>query len=186
MAERVVLLNGTSSAGKTTIARGLQRTEPGWLFLEFDLFVQMLTEVAPTAAPTATPEPAGEDLGRWLADAWYRALGGLAAAGFDLVVEDVIVERYRLDAAVRHLAPFDVTFVAVRCPLDVAVQRERARGDRAIGLVTSQFDHVHAGRSYDCEIDTSTTSPEACVAAIEAALERDEVRAFEAMRTTGA
>ena len=105
MAERVVLLNGTSSAGKTTIARGLQRTEPGWLFLEFDLFVQMLTEVAPTAAPTATPEPAGEELGRWLADAWYRALTGLAAAGSDLVVEDVIVERYRLDAAVRHLAP---------------------------------------------------------------------------------
>jgi chloramphenicol 3-O phosphotransferase len=179
MAERIVLLNGTSSAGKTTIARCLQRTlEPRWLFLEFDLFVEMLTDAPPNSAPGT----GGEELGRWLAEAWYRAVGGLAAVGFDLVIEDVIHEPYRLDAALRLLAPFDVTFVAVRCPLEVAVQREMNRGDRSIGLVTHQFDLVHTNRTYDCEIDTSTMRPQACVAAIQEAVGEGGVRAFDVMR----
>jgi chloramphenicol 3-O phosphotransferase len=120
MVSQIVLLNGTSSAGKTTVARALQASlEPGWLFLEFDLFVEMLTDQAPSSAEG----PDEDELGDWLADAWYRAAGGLAGAGFDLLVEDVIWEPYRLDAALRHLAPFDVTFVAVRCPFEVSVPR---------------------------------------------------------------
>ena len=72
--------------------------------------------------------------------------------------------------------------MAVRCPLEVAVQRERDRGDRHIGLVRQQFDLVHAGRTYDCEIDTSTLDPEACVAAIRPVIEAGGVRAFDVMR----
>jgi hypothetical protein len=89
VAERIILLNGTSSAGKTTIARALQHAlEPRWLFLGFDEFVGMLTD----SAPDPTDGPRDEDLGHWLAEAWYRAVGGLAAAGFDLIVEDIILE----------------------------------------------------------------------------------------------
>jgi chloramphenicol 3-O phosphotransferase len=180
MAERIVLLNGTSSAGKTTIARCLQGTlEPRWLFLEFDLFVEMLTD----QAPDSSGGPGGEELGRWLAEWWYRAVGGLAAVGFDLIVEDIILEPYRLHSAMRHLAPFDVTFVAVRCPLEVAVQRERDRGDRDIGLVTHQFDLVHTNHTYDYEIDTSTMGPEECVAAIHEVVEEGGVRAFDVMKS---
>jgi chloramphenicol 3-O phosphotransferase len=176
--ERIILLNGTSSSGKTTIARSLQRVlDPRWLFLGFDEFVQMLTD----EAPDSPRGPTGDEFGRWLAEVWYRAVGGLAAAGFDLIVEDVILRSYRLDAAIQLLAPFDVTFVAVRCPLDVALERERARGDRSIGLVAHQFDRVHADRTYDCEIDTSTSDAGACVAAIQKVMEEGGVRAFDVM-----
>jgi chloramphenicol 3-O phosphotransferase len=178
MTERIVLLNGTSSAGKTTVARCLQRTlEPRWLFLEFDLFVEMLTDTTPDPSQGAD----GEEFGHWLAEAWYRAVGGLAAVGFDLVVEDVILKPYRLHAAIRRLAPFDVTFVAVHCPMEVAVQRERDRGDRDIGLVTHQFDLVHTDRTYDCQVDTSTMEPEACVATIQRVVDEGGVRAFDVM-----
>jgi chloramphenicol 3-O-phosphotransferase len=144
-------------------------------------FVGMLTD----SAPGPTDGPGDEDLGHWLAEAWYRAVGGLAAAGFDLIVEDIILEPYRLGTAVQVLAPLDVTFVAVRCPLDVAVQRERDRGDRDVGLVSHQFGLVHADRTYDCEIDTSTLAPQACVAAIQEVVEDGGVRAFDVMGHIG-
>ncbi|HEY3024107.1 MAG TPA: AAA family ATPase [Actinomycetota bacterium] len=180
MTERIVLLNGTSSAGKTTVARCLQRTlEPQWLFLEFDQFVEMLTDTT----PNPSQKEDGEEFGHWLAEGWYRAVGGLAGVGFDLVVEDVILEPYRLHAAIRRLAPFDVTFVAVHCPLEVAVQRERDRGDRDIGLVRHQFDLVHTDRTYDCEVDTSTMEPEACVATIQRVVDEGGVRAFDLMKS---
>lgn len=178
MSQRIILLNGTSSAGKTTIARALQDTlEPRWLYLEFDQFVEMLTD----AAPEPDEEPDEDDLGPWLADGWYRVVGGIAASGFDVIVHDVIVEAFRLEAATRLLAPFDVTFVAVRCPVEVAEQREKDRGDRAVGLVRHQFDLVHADRTYDCEIDTSAMDPPACVAAIIEVVEGGGVRAFDEM-----
>ena len=178
MPQRIVLLNGTSSAGKTTVARALQHTlEPRWLYVEFDQFVEMLTD----AVPDSDQGPGGDDLGPWLADGWYRVVGGIAASGFDVVVEDVILEPYRLEAAMRFLAPFDVTFVAVRCPLEVAEQRERDRGDRDVGLVRYQFDLVHADRTYDGEIDTSALAPQACVAMIREVVEDGGVRAFDVM-----
>jgi len=179
MPQRIVLLNGTSSAGKTTVARALQRTlKPRWLCFGVDQFIEMLTD----AAPESAPEPDGHDVGRWLAEGWYGVIGGIAASGFDLIVDDVIVEPHRLEAAIRLLAPLDVTFVAVRCPLEVAVQRERERGDRHIGLVTHQFELVHADRTYDCEIDTWTLDLEACVAAIRPVIEGGGPRAFEVMQ----
>jgi chloramphenicol 3-O phosphotransferase len=137
----------------------------------------MLTD----AVPDPDQEPGDHDLGSWLADGWYRVVGGIAASGFDVVVDDVIVGPLRLEAATRLLAPFDVTFVAVRCPLEVAVRREKDRGDRAVGLVRHQFDRVHADRTYDCEIDTSAMDPPACVAAIIEVVEGGGVRAFDVM-----
>jgi Chloramphenicol phosphotransferase-like protein len=101
-----------------------------------DQFIEMLTDPSPGSAP----EPGGDNPGRWLADVWYRVIGSIAAGGSDVIVDDVIVEPDRLEAAIRLLAIFDVTLVAVRCPLEVAVQRERDRGDRHIGLVRQQFD----------------------------------------------
>ena len=116
--------------------------------------------------------------------AWYGIIGGIAASGFDVIVDDVIVQPHRLEAAIRLLAPFDVTFVAVRCPLEVAVQRERERGDRHIGLVRQQFDLIHANRKYDCEVDASTLTPQACVATVRRVVEDGGVRAFDRMERT--
>jgi chloramphenicol 3-O-phosphotransferase len=58
----------------------------------------------------------------------------------------------------------------VRCPLAVAEQRERARGDRAPGGARVFHGLVHAlvaahGR-YDLELDTAACSPEAGAARI--------------------
>jgi chloramphenicol 3-O phosphotransferase len=44
--------------------------------------------------------------------------------------------------------------------------REKARGDRKIGMAASQVEHVHERKFYALEVDTSVQSPEECAAAI--------------------
>ena len=79
--------------------------------------------------------------------------------------------RFVLGHEVGHLAfehyrarlaghPFYV--VAVHAPLDVLEAREKARGDRLIGLARWQFPRVHAGLTYDFEVNTAANPPETC------------------------
>ena len=99
----------------------------------------------------------------------------------------MIYDARVLRAAVHALAALPVLFVGVRCPLAVAEQRERARGDRAPGGARVFHGLVHAlvathGR-YDLEIDTSTCSPEEGAARIQEALATGTVgTAFRELR----
>lgn len=64
------------------------------------------------------------------------------------------------------LQDYDLRIVGLRAPLEIVEARERARGDREIGLARWQFERVHRDRQYDLELDTSVESPEASAARI--------------------
>ena len=64
------------------------------------------------------------------------------------------------------LASFSVLLVGVRCSLETLEVRERSRGNRPIGLAASQATEIHAARSYDFEVDTTTRSVDDCVSAV--------------------
>jgi chloramphenicol 3-O phosphotransferase len=81
--------------------------------------------------------------------------------GLDCVVDEVChapeIEDYR-----RGLQGCDVRFVKVTAPIEVIEQREKARGDRLIGLAREQSGHLHEGIDYDAEVDTSLSQPREC------------------------
>jgi chloramphenicol 3-O phosphotransferase len=76
----------------------------------------------------------------------------------------------------------EVTFVGVRCPLDVVEERERARGHRVIGQARGHFDIVHAHGAYDIEVDTSQLSPQEAAQAIADWLRTGRQTAFDRLR----
>ena len=98
-----------------------------------------------------------------------RAVAALAAAGNDLIVDDVMVEDELADYR-SLLAAFDLSVVGVYASLDVLEARERQRSDRMVGLARWQYDKVHAGRDYDFTVDTSTATPLECAEVIKTAL----------------
>jgi chloramphenicol 3-O phosphotransferase len=98
-----------------------------------------------------------------------RAVAAMAAAGNDLIVDDVMLGRGEADDYRALLAGQEVRFVGLFAPLDVLEARERARGDRLIGLARWQFDRVHAGVAYDLRLDTAVDAPAACAERIKAA-----------------
>lgn len=165
---QVIILNGGSSSGKTTIATCLQDILPSpWLHLGVDTLIDAMPQALLTseagiafgADGSVRPGPAF----RRLEAAWMRGVAAMARAGARIIVDDVFVSgvdaRDRWQAA---LVDVSVLWVGVRCDPAVATERERGRGDRVAGMATSQAQLVHAGMAYDVEVDTSETSAAEC------------------------
>ena len=90
----------------------------------------------------------------------------LAAGAFPVVVDHVFEQQSWYDACREALAGSPAYFVGVHCAVDVLEQRERARGDRRIGLARWQSPRVHVGKPYDFEVDTGRSAPDDCAAEI--------------------
>lgn len=151
---RIILLHGASSAGKSTLARAVQRglDEP---FLHFasDYLALGLPE---RRDATGAFQWWGNVRPR-VFDGFQRCIATLAAAGNDLIVDHVIeCSAWRADLR-RLLRPFDVFLVGVHCAPNELDRRERLRGDRWIGEGRSQVeeDRVHSFGPYDYDVDTT-------------------------------
>ena len=183
---RVIVLNGTSSAGKSTLMRALQaRLDEPWLGVGIDTVVFAL----PTAYRNppgwaevfryVPPDPGSDapfrietgELGHRLVEGMHRMVAALADAGLSVIVDHVLLEPEWLPDLTGRLAEHEVLFVGVRCPLDVVVAREAARQDRTIGQAAAQFDRVHVAGGYDLEVDTSLLSADAAAERVAIAIE---------------
>jgi chloramphenicol 3-O phosphotransferase len=183
---RIILINGTSSSGKTTLVKALQSTLPElWLEMGIDRFAYALPSRV-LGRPTWPQlfryvRPAGRSdglftiettpLGQRFISGMHATAAALADAGLNVIVDHVLLEQAWLDECARLWAGFAVLFVGVRCPLEVVLERELERKDRTLGQAEAQFAVVHRWGNYDVEVDTSVLAPEDAVAQIESALE---------------
>lgn len=173
MTARVIILNGGSSSGKTSIARQLQRQldEP-WLRIGIDDFIASL----PLSLQLATDGFSVSDTGTVhlgseftrLEEAWMTGVAATAHAGAPLIVDDVFLSGAETQQRWLKVlsASTQVIWAAVRCDPDVAQEREAARGDRDAGMAAHQAHLVHKGVKYDVEVDATRSSSEDCAAFI--------------------
>lgn len=166
----IIVLNGTSSAGKSTLAKLLQaRLDEPYLHVCIDAFEDMMpVRREPDGAFATLAMLPGVLAGM------HGSIRALALTGNNLIVDHVIIENDIpadwLEGCIRAVQPFDVHLVGVRCELPELERREAARGDRHAGLAAWQYSRMHHAIRYDLEVDTTATSPEQCVAAIFARL----------------
>ncbi|MEX2393314.1 MAG: AAA family ATPase [Actinomycetota bacterium] len=194
MTGRIILLNGVSSAGKSTVADALDRTLNGvWMHTGVDMWLETvrgslegerLLSVEVTGDPPRVSAFGLTSVGFRVLGSTYHAYAALARLGNDVIIDDVIFDARVLREAVRALTGVPVLFVGVRCPIGVAEEREAVRGDRRPGLARIQDDLVHAHGTYDLEIDTSATAPEVNAELIKVRLEEGpEPVAFARLRS---
>ncbi|MFD8736019.1 chloramphenicol phosphotransferase CPT family protein [Streptomyces sp. NPDC059618] len=173
----IIFLNGTSSSGKSSIAKELLPVlDDTYFHMPVDAFHAM----------RARRDIAPDEVSSMLRHTWmgfHRAVAGMAAGGNNIVVDHVLSEQWRLLDCVALFAPEDVVFVGVHCPLPELARREQERGDRPPGLAARQIAQVHAHGFYDIECDTSTASPAECAQQIKNFLpHRPTPTAFEKLR----
>ncbi len=171
----IILLNGTSSSGKTSVVRALQEVlnEP---FLEagIDKFLWMLPgrylnrplwdDVLGLAVQ------AGE-VGERLISGMHHAIAVLSRAGNNVVADHVLVEPRWLQECAALFSDLPAYLIAVRCPLAILEQREQTRVNRTPGQAKAQYARVHAHGVYDLEVDTGQLSPIDCALRIKVRLD---------------
>ncbi len=174
----LIVLNGPSSAGKTSIIRALQAIWPRPLFTSgIDAFivgwpdshVSLPGQDGSPAAPSGVRVVAGGGP----APSWIPEFGDrfhtvmrvahemwapMSRAGIDLVVDHVIIDATIREQARRTLV--DAVWVGVSCDVDELVRREAARGDRFLGFASGTSAVVHQGMTYDLTVDTTASPPE--------------------------
>jgi len=162
----VIFLNGTSSSGKTTIAKALQEKLPEpYMYASIDNFFHMYPDRF--LNPTNRKETLLlEHLVPAVLSGLHGSVAALAHSGNNVLADHVLQEEGLLQECVENWTGLDVLFVGVKCPLEIAEQREKERGDRNIGTARYQFERVHIHGLYDLEIDTSVLSVDECVARI--------------------
>lgn len=155
---QVILLNGASSSGKSSVARALQARldQPYW-----HISIDHLRDagVLPLDRVRSGEFSWSEMRGPFFA-AFERSLVVYAEAGNNLVVEHIIENEAWMRRVVHLLHGIDVFFVGVRCDLDKLEQRERQRGDRRLGDARRDFFTIHQHAVYDLQVNTTSTSPD--------------------------
>jgi len=194
----IILLNGASSAGKTSILLALQQVlDTPYLDAGIDKFLWMLPkryldvplwhdvfeyswrEQDGTRVLSIQAGP----LGHRLMSGMHQAIAALSQAGNNVIADHVLIERQWVQECAYLFANLPALFVGVHCPLEVLEQRERERSDRTLGQARAYLRKVHAHGIYDLEIDTSRFSPVECALRIRQRLEDDSPpHAFKVLR----
>lgn len=155
----VIVLNGVSSAGKSSLARQLQATVDQPLFhLSLDTFEGMLG----TKFLDDVPREQLRASMFWVNRGMHASARAFSLAGYHVVIDTVFERREWLVDCVQQLTGCPVLFVGVHCPPEELARRERERGDRTIGQAVGQLGHVHKHALYDLEVDTHDQGLEAC------------------------
>lgn len=171
----IIILNGASSSGKTSVLNALQEILPEpYLNAGIDKFIWMLPEryldrplwddvlgLAITAGTT----------GHTLVSGMHRAIAALSRTGNHVLADHVLVEPRWVQECAELFCELPAYLIGIRCPLDVLEQREKSRKNRTLGQARAQFEMVHAHGVYDLEVDTSILSTSECALQIKQRIE---------------
>ncbi|QLG89194.1 AAA family ATPase [Chitinibacter bivalviorum] len=173
---QIIILNGCSSSGKTSLAKALQEKLPQQ-YLNFSIDAVLYALPGSDLAAMQRGEPIqrrGHDFGQ-LVRAYHYALPGLLQAGCHLILDNAWCERAEKRELLTELAGYRIALIGVHCDLDELNRREQARGDRAIGMAAWEFERVHQELTYDFEIDTTGISPETIADMVFDEIHRDRI-----------
>lgn len=150
---KIIILNGVSSSGKTTLARELQEQSEILLFrISVNDFCHMIPQKAMCI-----------DTIKLAIEMMLRTIRSFSEKGLPVIADIVILKSLGIwDVLLDHLHDLPLLLVHVHCPIDELRRREIQRGDRAIGQGESQLTDLFPREQYDLDIDTYRYSVSDC------------------------
>jgi chloramphenicol 3-O phosphotransferase len=171
----IIVLNGASSAGKTTIANALvDMVSQPCVITGLDELLERVQPFGP--APTTHWQSFQRAWRIWrfhrqdgryhLFQRLHREAVAAWQTGQTVLVETSLMDQRALCDAAQLFAPVGGYFIGIKPPLIVSEQWERQRGNRPIGQARKHYDSIHQHNTYDLVIDPSTHLPQSAAARI--------------------
>lgn len=148
---KIILLNGVSSSGKSTIGKLIQNlSDEPYLLLGIDTVFDLIPEMFKNHLPIL--DLALTNL--------HKLCASLYNDGMNLIIDHVIVRECEIKELLFMLKDSDFISIKVDCDKNVLKQREIARGNRIIGVSETQSVKIDRFVTYDLSIDTTSIEPE--------------------------
>ncbi len=160
MEKQIILLNGPSSSGKSTLSKALQglieeKTNEKYAIISIDDFIKIAED------ETIYEDDVFEISG----DMCDGALDALKTSS-GVIIDHVITSERIFAQLTEMLGSYPIRTVHVSCPLEVLLQREYARKNRCLGSAEASYTYLFPKDKYDLVVDTSVMTPEDCSAMI--------------------
>lgn len=153
---KVILLNGASSSGKSTLAKSLQNyiidnKKEEYIIISIDDFLDMTIN-----------EPIYEDDVFEISPLLCQNVLSILKNGHGVIVDHVITSERIYRQLTEALKEYVLIMVQVTCPLNELEKREKGRGDRYIGSAKASCKYLYPQKGYDLILNTLELSSKEC------------------------
>ena len=149
----IILLNGPSSSGKSSLSKALQRLFKShnqiYEIVDIDDFMKI-----------GTDEKIYEDDVFEISMDMNTATKEYLNTSDGVIVDHVITSERIYQQFLDMFKEYKVIKVHISCPIDVLLSREQARGNRNKGTANDSYTYLYPKKGYDITIDTSKLSIE--------------------------
>ena len=154
--KKVILLNGPSSAGKSTLSKCLQdiiekRINKRYEIVSIDNFMKLAED------ETIYEDDVFEISG----DMCVKTLEFLKEYN-GVIIDHVITSERIFSELKNYLTDYDLKSVHVSCPLEVLLKREIERHNRCLGSAESSYTYLYPKEGYELTVDTNSHSTLEC------------------------
>lgn len=154
----IIVFNGVSSSGKSTLAKELAKLLPNYFPFSIDDYDFVIERMENRENHRLIPIETEYF--------YYQNVAMFANRGVNLILDQIIHDFTTLQTFYETLSGYSILFVGVHCSEEELKRREELRGDRRIGLSTSQLEFVHKQEIYDVEVNTALQSISECARVI--------------------
>ena len=179
MKGRIIILDGSPSVGKTTIAKQIQEIaeEPFYYFPIDDFMKKLPSRWIRFTDDLSTVDGIGFQLttdqngkaeikfkaglyGEKLIQGYINAIKGFSEAGNNVIADAIITDPKWLQWMTNTFSSFPTHFIGLTAPLEVLESREKRRFEPQ-GTTRGRYKEVYEiEKAYDLMIDTSKVKPE--------------------------
>lgn len=157
--KNIILLNGPSSSGKSTLSKALQsyfaNIGKKYNIISIDDFMKI-----------STSETIYEDDVYEISLDMCKAILDSLKNNEGVIVDHVITSPRIFNQFIDTTNDYSHLLVRVTCPLDVLLQREKSRGNRHKGSAKDSYDYLYPKDGYDVTVDTHNMSLDECIKTI--------------------
>jgi chloramphenicol 3-O phosphotransferase len=153
----VIILNGTSSSGKSSIAKQIQaQLKQPMIHAQIDHFLALFNfDNFKTGCESLEAVKTSFSL-------FQNSIESMCKTKYPILIDTVFERAEYFQGTINAIHNRNTFLIGVHCSINELSIREKNRGDRRIGLASEQFNLVHENMNYDYEVDSSMHSSEEC------------------------